>query len=131
MGGGYDLFISKNVLKRGYVHPERFAPEKHLVSLGVDDEAFVRTLHEMLVPGGRALVYNIAPPPAPLDKPYVPWADGRCPFAREIWEKVGFKIVAFDRDDTPAALEMARALGWDKEEGGLEFSAMYTLAQKI
>jgi hypothetical protein len=131
VGGGYDLFISKNVLKRGYVHPERFAPLKQLVSLDVDDETFVRVLHEMLVPGGRALLYNICPPPAPPDKPYIPWADGRSPFAREVWEKGGFKIIAFDHDDTAATLEMARALGWDKEEGGMEFSATYTLAQRI
>jgi hypothetical protein len=131
VGTGYDLFISKNVLKRGYIHPERFAPEKHLISLGVDDETFVRTLHGMLVPGGRVLIYNITPPPAPPDKPYIPWADGRCPFAREVWEKVGFRVLEFDRDDTPAAKAMARALEWDKkEEGGDDFFATYTLAQK-
>src|SRR5208282_3848905 len=118
VGGGYDLFLSKNVLKRGYVHPERFAPERQLVSLGVDDETFVRTLHEMLAPGGRVLIYNLAPPPAPPDQPYIPWADGRCPFARAIWERVGFRVVAYDRDDTPAAKTMAHALEWDKEEGG-------------
>ena len=130
VGGGYDLFVSKNVLKRGYIHPERFASEKHLISLGVDDESFVRTLHEMLAPGGKVLIYNLAPPPAPLDKPYIPWADGRCPFAREVWEKLGFRVVVFDRDDTPAAHKMAHALGWDREEGGGELFATYTLVEK-
>ncbi len=130
VGGGYDLFVSKNVLKRGYVHPERFAPERQLISLGVDDETFVRALHDMLAPGGRVLIYNLAPPQAPPDQPYVPWADGRCPFAREIWEKVGFHVLAFDRDDTPAARTMAHALEWDKEEGGADLSATYTLVQK-
>jgi hypothetical protein len=130
VGGGYDLFVSKNVLKRGYIHPERFATEKHLISLGVDDETFVRALHGMLVPGGSVLIYNLAPPPAPPDKPYIPWADGRCPFAREVWEKVGFRVVEYDRDDTPAAKAMAHALEWDKEEGGGELFATYTLAVK-
>jgi hypothetical protein len=130
-GGGYDLFLSKNVLKRGYIHPERFASEKHLISLGVDDEAFVRAVHGMLVPGGRALVYNLAPPQAPLDKPFIPWADGRCPFARSIWEKVGFRVIAFDRDDTPAARAMGHALGWDEGPDAVELSGTYTLAEKL
>ena len=127
VGGGYDLFVSKNVLKRGYIHPERFALEKHLISLGVDDETFVRTLHGMMAPGGRVLIYNLAPPPAPLDQPYIPWADGRCPFARELWEKVGFHVVAFDRDDTAEARLMAKTLAWDGPE---EFSGTYTLVEK-
>ncbi len=134
VGGGYDLFISKNVLKRGYVHPERFAEEKRLVHLGVDDETFVRTLYGILVPGGRALIYNLAPAQAPLDKPYIPWADGRCPFAREIWEKVGFHVIDFDRDDTPAGRAMGHALEWDKGEDAWDVDhdlfATYTLVEK-
>ena len=127
VGGGYDLFLSKNVLKRGYIHPERFALEKHLISLGVDDETFVRTLHGMMAPGGRVLIYNISPPPAPPDQPFVPWADGRCPFAREVWEKAGFHVVELDRDDTPAARLMAKTLAWEEPE---EFFATYTLVEK-
>ncbi len=127
VGSSYDLFLSKNVLKRGYIHPERFALEKHLISLGVDDEAFVRALHGMMAPGGRVLIYNLSPPPAPLDQPYIPWADGRCPFARELWEKVGFHVVAFDRDDTAEARLMAKALAWDEPE---TFFATYTLVEK-
>ena len=96
----------------------------------MDDESFVRTLHGMLAPGGQVLIYNLAPPPAPLDKPYIPWADGRCPFAREVWEKVGFHVVAFDRDDTPAAKAMEHAFGWDREEGNTELFATYTLVEK-
>jgi SAM-dependent methyltransferase len=129
-GGGYDLFLSKNVLKRGYIHPERPAPEKQLIKLGVDDEAFVRAVFAMLVPGGRALIYNLAPPPAPPEKPYIPWADGRCPFAREVWEKVGFRVIEFDRDDTPAAREMGHLLGWDQEDGGNDLFATFTLAER-
>ena len=71
-------------------------PRRGTATSQVAHEAFVRTLHGMLAPGGRVLIYNLAPPPAPLDKPYIPWADGRCPFAREVWEKVGFHVVAFD-----------------------------------
>jgi hypothetical protein len=131
VGGGYDLFLSKNVLKRGYIHPERYAPPSHLIVLGVDDEAFVRRLHAVLVPGGKVLIYNFTPPLAPPDKPYIPWADGRCPFAREVWENAGFRVIDFDRDDTPAAKAMGHVFEWDKEDDGGELYATYTLAERL
>jgi hypothetical protein len=114
-GGGYDLFISKNTLKRGYIHPERPVDPRRLVQLGVDDETFVRAVFERLKPGGSFLIYNLHPAPAPDDKPYIPWADGRCPFARELCEQAGFEVAAFDVDDTPAARAMGAALGWGED----------------
>jgi SAM-dependent methyltransferase len=111
-GGDYDLVISKNTLKRGYIHPERPVDPRRLVQLGVDDEAFVRAVFALLKPGGFALIYNLCPAPAPDDQPYIPWADGRCPFARELCEQAGFEVAAFDVDDTPAARAMGAALGW-------------------
>jgi hypothetical protein len=97
------------------------------ISLGVDDQAFVHALHGMMAPGGRVIIYNLAPPPAPLHQPYIPWADGRCPFAREVWEKVGFHVVDFDRDDTAEARRMAKALEWEDPAG---LFATYTLVDK-
>ncbi len=64
VGGDYDLIISKNTLKRGYVHPERPVEPRRLLNLGVDDAAFVKALHSALKPGGRVLIYNISPAPA-------------------------------------------------------------------
>ncbi|MBI3448125.1 MAG: hypothetical protein HY049_04300 [Acidobacteria bacterium] len=125
VGEGFDLIVSKNVLKKGYIHPERPADERLLVHLGVDDETFVGTLHAALRPSGRVLIYNLCPAPAPPDKPYIPWADGRSPFAREMWERAGFRVVAFDADDGPAARAMAHALGWDAD-----LFATFTLVEK-
>ena len=34
------------------------------------ENSLFRTLHGMLAPGGRVLIYNLAPPPAPPDKPF-------------------------------------------------------------
>lgn len=114
VGRNYDLFISKNTLKNGYIHPAQPVDPRMLVHLGLPDEGFVHTLYATLKPGGVAIIYNLCPAPAPEGKPYIPWADGRCPFPREMWEKAGFQVVAFDeRDDAPARA-MARALGWDK-----------------
>ena len=134
VGQGFDLFLSKNTLKNGYIHPERDVDPRRLVHLGVDDETFVRAVFDLLNPGGVALIYNISPAPAPPDKPYIPWADGRCPFARNLWESVGFRVIAFDADDSQAARAMGRALGWDQGEGAMDLEndlfAHYTIARK-
>lgn len=101
-GGDFDLFISKNTLKKGYIHPEREADERMLIKLGAGDEEFLRAVHDVLKPGGLMLVYNIAPAQNPSDKPFLPMADGRFPFDRALVEKVGFEVLAFDQVDDDA-----------------------------
>jgi SAM-dependent methyltransferase len=127
VGGGYDLIVSKNTLKRGYIHPERPAPKEQLIDLGVDDPTFLREIHSRLKPGGLFIVYNLSPRQAAGDKPYIPWADGRFPFDRKTTEAAGFEVLAWDRDDLPWARKMGRALGWDKSgmdlEGNLQAEA--------
>jgi len=113
VGGGFDLFLSKNTLKNGYIHPAREVDPRMLVHLGVSDSAYVAALFAAVAPGGRVMIYNLCPAPAPADKPYIPWADGRCPFPEAAWKAAGFRVVAFDRDDSPAARAMGHALGWD------------------
>lgn len=134
VGGGYDLFLSKNVLKRGYIHPSQPVDEHKTIQLGVDDEAFLRAVLALLKPGGRMMIYNLAPAPAPAGKPYIPWADGRSPFPRELYERVGFRVVAFEVDDTAAARAMAHALGWDRGPDAMDLRnglfAQYTLVTK-
>lgn len=134
VGAGYDLVISKNVLKRGYIHPERQVDKRMLVDLGVDDAAFVNNLARILKPGGVAMIYNLSPAPAPADKPYKPWADGRCPFDRALFESAGLRVIAYDADDSEAARAMARTLGWDKGQSPMDVNndlfAHYTLVQK-
>ncbi len=135
VGGNYDLFISKNVLKNGYIHPAEPVDPKRLVHLGVDDEAFLRTVHDLLKPGGFALVYNLSPAPAPPGKPYIPWADGRSPFPKELWEKSGFQVLAFDQDDNVPARALGKALGWDQGNPPMDLEknlfGHYTLARRI
>jgi SAM-dependent methyltransferase len=133
-GEGYDLIISKNVLKNGYIHPEQPVDPKRLVHLGVDEETFVAALHRALKPGGRVMIYNLCPAPAPPGKPYIPWADGRSPFPESLWIKAGFKLIAFDRDDSAAARAMGHALGWDQGDSPMDLEkdlfALYTLTEK-
>jgi SAM-dependent methyltransferase len=115
VGDGYDLIISKNTLKRGYVHPppEEHVPQSQMVELDVDDESFIKLMFEMLKPGGRFLIYNLCPKQAAPGQKYIPWADGRCPFDQSLLEKTGFKVIQFDRDDSDAARSMGRVLQWD------------------
>lgn len=132
VGSGFDLFISKNTLKRGYVHPERKADPRRLVHLGVEDAAYVDHLFRVLEPGGLAIIYNLSPPQNPPDKTYIPWADGRCPFDRGLLERVGFQVIAYDTVDDGKAREMARKLGWDEMgmDPDTQLFAHYTILRK-
>jgi hypothetical protein len=134
VGSGYDLIISKNTLKNGYVHPQQAVEPRRLLNLGVDDATFVRSLHQALEPGGRVLIYNISPAPSQPGQPYKHWADGRCPFAKTVWETVGFRILAFDQDDSQAVRAIGHALGWDQGASAIDLKsdlfAMYSLFEK-
>src|SRR5262249_20320547 len=92
MSGAVDLFISKNTLKNGYIHPAEKVDPRRLVHLGVSDSAFVAALYAILKPGGWVLIYNLCPAPAPPGQPYIPWAHRRCPFPPPIWDRPGFPL---------------------------------------
>lgn len=130
-GGGYTLWLSKNVLKRGYIHPEQEVPKKQTIDLGVADAAFVASIHAALKPGGYVMIYNITPKPNGPGEKYRTWADGRCPFEKAMWTAAGFEILAYDQDDSAAVRAQGRALRWD-EDVDLETSifAMYTLLRR-
>lgn len=134
VGGGYDLFMSKNTLKKGYVHPARETDPDNLVHLGVDDATYVARVHDALKPGGLFVIYNLYGQQAPPDKPYKPWATGECPFDRGLMEHAGFEIVRWNEDDSGTARRMGRALGWsanmDDSTYVKEFNAMVTVARR-
>ncbi|MFZ4573007.1 MAG: class I SAM-dependent methyltransferase [Phycisphaerales bacterium] len=133
-GGEFDLIVSKNVLKRGYIHPAQPIDERMQVKLGVSDEDFVKALHASLKPGGIVMIYNIHPKQKDLPKDYMPWADGRCPFAKELLESVGFEVVEFDKDDSEGIRPIAKALRWDEGDGAMDIQgdlfATYTLLRR-
>jgi len=105
---------------------------RRLVHLGVDDETFVKAMFAVLEPGGLAMIYNLHPPQAPEDQPYIPWADGRSPFTRELYETVGFEVLTFDVDDSAAARAMGKAFGWDAQmDLEKDLFATYTLLRKL
>lgn len=131
VGGSIDLFLSKNTLKRGYVHPEQ---GRAAIDLGMEDAAFLKILYENLKPGGSILIYNLGPAPAGPGEPYRAMADIRTPFAREAWEAAGFRVEAFDADDAAAARTMGAKLGWDQGPGKMDLAkdlfATYTIVRR-
>jgi SAM-dependent methyltransferase len=134
VGGGYDLILSKNTLKNGYLHPAQPVDKRMLVDLGVSDAAFVRTLYDALKPGGYVVIYNLSPAPSKPGKPYIPWSDGRCPFPREALAAAGFRLLAYDVNEDAMARTLARAMGWDRPPYKMDLDndlfALYTILEK-
>lgn len=129
--GRYDVFTSKNTLKKGYVHPSREAKPGQTIDLGVDDETFVRTIFNGLKPGGWVVIYNICGPKARLDEPFNPSAEGENPFARKVWEDAGFEVLAYDEKDDETIRKLGAAFNWGKpEELETSFFAWYSVFKK-
>lgn len=114
VGGEFDVILSKNTLKNGYLHPAEPADKRFLVDLGVDDLAFLKACHGALKPGGWVVIYNLSPAPAAKGQPYRPMADGRCPFSEKDVAAAGFETVVRDEVDDERARKLGAALGWDQ-----------------
>lgn len=129
VGTGFDLILSKNVLKRGYVRPEQEVDPRMLIDLGVPLERFLDEVASALKPGGIFALYNICP--APREERYIPWAYGESPFTKEEFAAAGFELLAFDVDDREAVMELGWALQWDQQGQDVEndLFAWYTLAK--
>jgi len=130
IGGGYDLVLSKNTLKKGYVRPEKKVDPRMLVDLGVSPEQFLPAVAGILKPGGIFAIYNICPGPQ-ADR-YIPWAYGESPFTKEEFAAAGFELLAFDVVDDDAVHELAYALKWDEQGMKIEGDtfAWYTVARR-
>lgn len=119
VGSGFDLILSKNTLKRGYVKPERKVDDKRqLIDLGVSDQVFLRAVYNALAPRGKLVIYNLYPKASGPKEKYRPMADGRSPFSREQFEKAGLTVLAFETEDHAAVRKMGRLLKWDQNEKG-------------
>ena len=137
VGQAYDLIISKNTLKKGYIKPVRKIDKRQQINLGVSDENFLKAIHDALNPGGKLIIYNLYPKPPEGKSAYNPQADARSPFLREQYEKAGLQVLALNSEDHVMARRMGRALKWDRNESGdpssdLDTSlyAMYTVVAR-
>ncbi|MEP7155793.1 MAG: hypothetical protein ABI905_08465 [Betaproteobacteria bacterium] len=134
VGQGYDLILSKNTLKKGYIKPDRKIDKRQQITLGVTDDAFLKAIHNALNPGGKMIIYNLYPKPPDAKGAYNPQADARSPFSREQYEKAGLEVIAINIEDHAAARAMGRLLKWDRNDKGEVTSnlddtiyAMYTI----
>jgi len=116
LGTGFDVFMSKNTLKRGYVHPDPETNAKPQIDLGMSDDAALKIIFGLLKPGGVFYIYNFSPPPAPAGQPFIPWSDGRSAFTREAFERAGFEVLAHDLDDSKAGRAAATVMEWNKND---------------
>lgn len=113
VGAGYDLFLSKNTLKNGYLNPARPVDPRMLVQLGVSQDAFLKAVYSALNPGGYLLIYNLSPAPSKPDEPYKPWTDGTSPFSEAQYRAAGFQVIRFNFIDDALARAMGKAIGWN------------------
>lgn len=130
--GGFDLITSKNTLKNGYVNPPVEISERQRVTLGVSNERFAQAVFEALKPGGFFIIYNLSPRPPAEGQPFRPMTDGRSPFSKEMLEKAGFEVLAFDTPDDDAAIRIFTALGYPTKtpSGEQDLFALYTVARR-
>lgn len=112
VGAGYDLFVSKNTLKRGYVAPRFPVDPRRRLDLGLPPEEFLDRLHAVLAPGGLCLIYNLGSGSPGEGAAYDPSADIESPWPREVYAAHGFDVLALDEDDSEGARAYGRALGW-------------------
>ncbi len=112
VGGGYDIIISRNLLKRGYVKPKELIGNYVPVAHGMSDEEACRRFYDALAPGGVLVIYSLGGKPDPAK----PWTDIANPWPAEAFEAVGFEVIEHDLDVSPEAREMFVALGYRTPE---------------
>lgn len=134
IGGDFDLVISKNTLKRGYIHPSRPVDPARTIQLGTSDEEFLAAIFRILESDGLFVIYNLCPAKATSEQPYIPWADGESPFSVSQFKASGFDVIAFDVIDNASARQLGHALQWDGPEAGMNLEkdlfAWYTIVRK-
>lgn len=129
--GSLDVFVSKNTLKKGYVAPDIEVDARFMIDLGGTREQYLARVHQLLKRGGHFLIYNLHGQRSEDAATYKPWTDGRSPFTRAQLQQAGFEVLAFDKDDTDKARQVAVALGWAAQMNlEKDLFATYTLLKK-
>lgn len=128
VGGGYDLIVSRNLLKRGYVKPAQRNPAFPVpVAWGMSDEQAAGRFFEALAPGGVVVIESLGPAPDPAK----PWSDITNPWERGAWEAAGFEVLAHDAAESAFARRQGEALGWGASmDLGNDLHAVYSVYRK-
>jgi SAM-dependent methyltransferase len=140
VGKDFDLIVSKNTLKKGFVTPEptekqksqrpSATPMKPMIEIGMPAVEYLKHFADVLKPGGVFVIYNIGG--LQREDFYAPPADIRSPFTTAEYEAAGFRVLAFDENDDIAVRAMGAALGWEPSMGDLSKNlfALYTVVAK-
>lgn len=112
VGDRYDLLVSRNLLKRGYVKPAQLNPKfPPPVGWEMTDAEMLKHVHDLLAPGGIVVIESLGPKPDPQK----PWSDISNPWSEQAWIDSGFEVLAHDQDESDYARTMGAALGWDDQ----------------
>lgn len=134
VGTGFDLFVSKNTIKRGYVAPPVEVDPKQRMDFGVEPTAFLERLLAAMKPGGLVVFYNLGGRPPAEGEAYNPPTDIASPWSKTEYEDIGFEVLALDTDDSTVARRYAHALGWDADGRGMvlerDLFASYTVLRR-
>ena len=111
-GDRYDLLVSRNLLKRGYVKPAQLNPNfPPPVGWEMTDAEMLKHVHDLLVPGGIVVIESLGPKP----DLQIPWSDISNPWPEQAWIDAGFEVLAHDQDESDYARIMGATLGWDDQ----------------
>lgn len=109
VGSGYDLIVSRNLLKRGYVKPAARNPAFPVpVGWEMSDAEILGHVFDLLNPDGLVIIESLGPKPDPAK----PWSDITNPWAQQAWIDAGFEVLAHDEDESQYARAMGKAIGW-------------------
>ncbi len=120
VGTGYDLFLSKNTLKNGYLHPAQPVDPRVRVDVGADDPTFLRAMRATLKPGGHAVIFNLTTALTPPGPKYSPQTDGRCPFSAADLRAAEFETILRDDNQDAPVRALGKALGWFGAQTGIK-----------
>ncbi len=112
VGEQFDLIVSRNLLKKGYVKPAALNPKFPIpVAWGMSDLEAVSHFYDALAPGGLVVIESLGPKPDPEK----PWSDIKNPWSKQAWIDAGFEVLAHDKDESEYARSLGKALGWDAQ----------------
>ncbi len=112
VGGGYDVILARNLLKRGYVKPRELIGNYVPVAHEMTDGEALGHFYDALAPGGVVVIYSLGGAPDPAK----PWTDIANPWPESAWGAAGFEVVHHDLDVSADAGEMFVALGYSEPD---------------
>jgi SAM-dependent methyltransferase len=108
----FDLVLSRNTLKRGYVQPAADGPLAHRVDLGMPAGDLLRRVRDSMRPGGVFVISNW------FGRHDVgPGADARCPFSPAEFTQAGFEVLSHDAPNDDLALRLVHAVNHSSASG--------------